>query len=181
MAELTTLANLKQWLRVADSTNDALLTRLVTASSEFITTWLNRDIFIQQYTSVLDGFGGYKKVLENYPIVSVSSVTVDQMPVPLSVNGGNGYTFNQWRVALIGYRFNQGVSNVSITYTAGFSVVPPELEQACIELASLRYKELDRIGLISKGLAGETITFTQRDFTQSVRTSLAQYKRVFPL
>jgi hypothetical protein len=181
MADLTTIANLKQWLKITDSTNDALLTRLVSASSEFITTWLNRDIFLQAYTGVVDGFGGYKKVLENYPVVSVSSVTVDQAPIPLSINGGNGYTFNKWRVALIGYRFNVGVSNVVIQYTAGYATVPPELEQACIELAALRYRELDRIGLISKGLAGETITFTQRDFTQSVRTSLTQYKRVFPL
>jgi hypothetical protein len=111
----------------------------------------------------------------------VSSVVVDQLPVPLSINGNNGYTFNKWRVALIGYRFNRGVSNVVISYTAGYAVVPPDLEQACIELCALRYRELDRIGLISKGLAGETITFTQKDFTNSVRTSLMQHKRVISL
>jgi hypothetical protein len=181
MADLTTLANLKQWLKTTDSTNDALLTRLVSASSEFVLTWLNRDIFTQSYTATMDGFGGYKKIMEQYPITAVSSVVIDQTPIPLSVNGGNGYTFNKWRIALIGYRFNRGVSNVVISYTAGYAAAPPELEQACIELASLRYKELDRIGLISKGLAGETITFTQRDFTQSVRTSLMQYKRVISL
>jgi uncharacterized phiE125 gp8 family phage protein len=181
MADLTTLANIKQWLKISDSTNDALLTRLVTASSEFIKTWLNRDIFSQTYVGVVDGFGGYRKVLENYPITAVSSVVVDQLPVPLSINGNNGYTFNKWRVALIGYRFNRGVSNVVISYTAGYAVVPPDLEQACIELCALRYRELDRIGLISKGLAGETITFTQKDFTNSVRTSLMQHKRVISL
>lgn len=181
MADITTLANLKQWLRITDSANDTLLQRLATASSDFIKTYLNRDIFSQSYVDVMDGVGGYKKVMENYPITAVSSVMVNQQSIPASVNGSNGYTFNQWRVALIGYVFKRGVSNVTIQYVAGYTTAPSEIEQTCIELAALRYRELDRIGLISKGLAGETITYSQKDFTNSVKTSLEQYKRVFPV
>jgi hypothetical protein len=43
--DLTTLADVKAWLQTGQSafpaTDDALLTRLITAASQFIQTWLN--------------------------------------------------------------------------------------------------------------------------------------------
>ena len=69
--------------------------------------------------------------------------------------------------------------NVAVTYTAGFAATPPEIEQACIELVALRYKERDRIGHVSKGIAGETVTFQQKDMPPDVQTLLDQYRRTF--
>ena len=46
--DLTTLADVKAWLQTGQSafpvTDDALLTRLITAASQLIQTWLNRQI-----------------------------------------------------------------------------------------------------------------------------------------
>jgi hypothetical protein len=118
----------------------------------------------------------------NYPVTAVASLHIDGLPVPLSTGYGvSGYTFNSTSITLRGRLFTQDVQNVVVAYTAGYAAVPNELEQACIELVGLRYKEKDRIGIVSKGLAGETIAFTQKDFSNAIRTTLENYKKVMPI
>lgn len=184
MADLTTLANAKQWLGLPEvSTDDeALLTRLISSASEFIQTWLNRDIASQDYNEARDGTGGNRLVFAEYPVTAVSSVVVDGRPIPRAVDVVSiGYRFDSQQIILNGYVFTKGWSNVQLAYTAGFAAVPMEIEQACIELVSLRFKERDRIGHQSKSLAGETVTFFIKDMPDSVRTILNNYKRVVPL
>lgn len=180
MADLTTLTNVKAWLNVTSTTDDALLTRLIAAGSDYIQAWLNRDITAQAYSSYRDGPGGTRMMFRNYPVTAITMVKVDGQVIPASApgSGNNGYVFTETSVTLIGYTFTRGASNVFFQYTAGYAVIPNEIEQACIELVSLRYKERDRIGLVSKGLAGETITYTQKDFTESIEGALRQYRRV---
>lgn len=183
MADLTTLAKAKEWLNVTSATDDALLTRLVSAASDYIQTWLNRTIASGGYTETRDGNGGATMLFANYPVTSVAAVLVDGLAVPASTGPGvPGYVFNATKIVMRGaYRFTDDVQNVTMTYTAGFSAVPNEIEQACLELVGLRYKERDRIGIISKGLAGETINYTQKDFSDAITTTLTNYKKVISL
>jgi hypothetical protein len=183
MADLTNLANVKQWLGIATTTDDALLTRLVSAASDYIQTWLNRTFASAAYTEVRDGNGGAKLMFSNYPVTAVASVVIDGVAIPASTGPtAPGYTFSQTQLFLRGsYRFTRDMQNVSVTYTAGYAQIPNEIAQACIELVGLRYKEKDRIGIVSKGLAGETISFTQKDFSEAVATVLRNYKKVISL
>ena len=48
----TTLANAKQWLGISSDTDDALLSRLISAASPFIETYLNRSLGSQVYVEV---------------------------------------------------------------------------------------------------------------------------------
>lgn len=178
MADLTTLANVKTWLKVTTTTDDALLQRLVSAASDYIQAWLNRDLPQQTYTSYRDGHDGTRMMFRNYPVTAVLGVKVDNLTIPASVNGTNGYVFTDTSIALIGYRFTRGMQNVYLNYTAGYTAIPNEIEQACIELVALRYKDRDRIGLVSKELAGESVTFSQKEFSDSVESTLKQYRRV---
>lgn len=178
MADLTSLANVKTWLGVTTSTDDTLLSRLISAGSDYIQAWLNRDLTLQTYASYRDGGDGTRMMFRNYPVVSVTQVKIDNLLIPASVAGSNGYVYTETSLSLIGYRFTRGYSNVFLNYQAGYSSIPNEIEQACIELVSLRYKDRDRIGISSKTLAGETITFTAKDFSDAVETTLKQYRRV---
>ena len=85
--DLTTLADVKAWLQTGQSafpaTDDALLTRLITAASQFIQTWLNRQIASQDWIEVRDGLGNAVGPSETrypfaaFPVTAVSSVVVD--------------------------------------------------------------------------------------------------------
>ncbi|HYM30436.1 MAG TPA: hypothetical protein VEU47_04005 [Candidatus Cybelea sp.] len=181
--DLTTLANVKAWFSppLTATTDDALLTRLVTAASQFIQTWLGRTIAETAYVETRNGAGGTRLFLRNRPVVSVASLAVDGVAIaPSSGPGQPGYLFDDSAVYLTGYAFTRGAQNVAVAYTAGYAATPPELEQACIALVALRYKERDRIGQVSKNLAGEVVSFAQKDMPADVQTLLDQYRSVVP-
>lgn len=63
-----------------------------------------------------------------------------------------------------------------------YSFTPADLEQACIEMISERYKYRDRIGLRSKSLGGqETTSYNLSAMPEYVKTILNPYKRIVPL
>jgi|SRR5579863_222367 len=181
--DLTTLANVKAYLSppLTTTSDDALLTRLVTSASQFIQAWLGRTIAATAYTETRNGFGGTRLFLRNRPVVSVAMLTIDGVAVaPASGPGQPGYLFDDSALYLTGAAFSRGQQNVTIAYTAGYALTPPEIEQACIALVALRYKERDRIGQASKNLAGEVVSFAQKDMPADVQTLLEQYRAVVP-
>ena len=180
---LTTVANVKEWIGITSSTDDTLIQRLSLAISQTIQSWLNRQLKSQAYTETRDGNGNNSMMFADYPVTEVTSVKVNGKHIlPCPDFQSPGYRFNGTSITLIGYIFNQGVQNVELSYKAGFATVPLDIEQAVIELVALRYKERDRIGQQSKNMAnGETVTYMIKDFPDDVLSLLKNYKKVIPL
>ncbi|HEX3884751.1 MAG TPA: head-tail connector protein [Stellaceae bacterium] len=187
--DLTTLGAIKAWLQTGQNafpdTDDTLLSGLVTAASQFIQTWLKRQIAAADWMETRDGTGGQRLVFANFPVTAVLSLTIDGLTIPPAPAGGGygaGYVFTPTALAVRGYAFTRRIQNVIVTYTAGFTTIPPEIAQACVELVCQRYKERTRIGEVSKALAaGETITYSQKDMSADVQTILSQYRAVAPV
>jgi len=180
--DLTTLPNVKQWNSITAIGDDALLTRLITSVSTFIRTWLNRQLDSAVYTESYDGLGGTRLSVANHPITAVASVTIDNLVVPLSTSPTvAGFTFDAYGILLRqGYRFVRGQANVSVVYTAGYATIPEEIEQAAVELVTLRYVERRRPGVSSQSVGGENLSYRDVDMTDSIKTLLRQYKKVAP-
>ena len=190
--DLTTLGDVKAWLQTGQSafppTDDALLTRLITAASQYIQTWLSRQIGQCDYIEVRDGTGGERLQFACFPVSAVLSLTIDGLAIPPappptpSTGLIAGYVFSRTQLALRGYHFTRRVQNVVVTYTAGYPVTPPEIAQACIELVALRYRERTRIGEVSRSIgSGETTTYGQKDMSAPIATLLQQYRVVAPI
>lgn len=180
--DLTTLVNYKQWGGVTGTTDDALLGRLITSVSLFILGWINDNIASQTYNERRGGWGGDEMPLAHGPIVSVTSLTIDGQTIPASPDGiAYGYVQVKGGLKLIGYRFNRGHGNVFVTYVAGYATTPPDVEQACIELVELRYKQKGRSDVTSKVLQGEQITWKLDAMSDSIMQALSNYKRVAPV
>jgi len=189
---LTTLADVKAWLQSGQSafppTDDALLTRLIAAASQYIQTWLNRRIAVADYVEVRDGNGGQSLQFACFPVSAMLSLTIDGIAIPpappLSPSTGPiaGYIFSPTQLSVRGYRFTRRIQNVAFTYTAGYPITPPEIAQACIELVALRYRERTRIGEVSKAIGGaETVSYSQKDMSAPILTLLQQYRVVAPI
>lgn len=180
--DLTTIGDVKAWLSINSSNDDELLTRLISAASQFIQAWLNRTLASQAYTETRNGLGMDRMAFANYPVTAVSSLTIDGREVSAASGPhGSGYLFDTTMLYLRGHRFWNGVQNVAVTYTAGYAVIPPDIAQACIEMIAVRYKERTRIGEVSKAIGGETVSFTQKDMPDDVKTLLGNYKKVIPV
>jgi hypothetical protein len=191
--DLCVLSDVTAWLQTGQnpfpSVDDALLTRLITAASQFIQTWLQRQIAVTDWIEIRDGNGGQRLAFANFPVSQVWSLSIDGLtippaPAPGGITGGfgAGYVFSPTELALRGYVFTRRAQNVSVTYTAGYAGVPPDIAQACIELVCQRYRERARIGEVSKALiGGETVTYSQKDMSEDVMTLLSQYRVVAPV
>ncbi|WP_175683843.1 phage head-tail connector protein [Burkholderia cenocepacia] len=196
--DLTTLANAKQWVLVntAVTGDDAMLTRLITAASQFVQTYLNRTIVSTAYNERYTGSGSNTLALPNYPISAVSSVAIRGVPIAASPDGVQvGYTFDDRFLYLIGNvgfsRFPNGADGqfpkwpplgVQVSYTAGFASTPPDIEQAVLELIGLKYAgDRTHFGQVSKTVNGEVVSFSMADMPASVRTLLNNYRKVVPV
>jgi hypothetical protein len=205
--DLTTLADVKAWLQTGQSafpaTDDALLMRLITAASQFIQTWLNRQITSQDWVEIRDGLGSplgpydVRYQFAAFPVSVVSLVVVDGLtippipaspPAPLGIAVVStfatqaGYLFTPTQLVIRGYVVPRKAGCVTLQYTAGYAVTPPELAQACIELVALRYRERSRIGEVARAIGGgETVSYSQKDMSDSIKTLIQQYRVVAPI
>lgn len=187
--DLTTLGEVKAWLQTGQAafpnTDDTLLARLITAASQFIQKWLNRNIVSADWYEVRDGTGGQRLTFGNFPVTAVLSLSIDGLAIPPTSGDGEfgaGYVFSPTELVLRGYVFTCRPQNVEITYTAGYSVIPSDIAQACIDLVCLRYRERTRIGEVSRAISGsETVSYSQRDMSEHVKLLLSQYRLVVPI
>jgi hypothetical protein len=187
--DLCTLADVTAWLQTGQNlfpaVDDALLSRLVTAASRFIESWLDRQILSADWIEVRDGTGGQRLAFANFPVAAVLGLSIDGLSIPPAPAGGGfgaGYVFSPTELALRGYVFTRRAQNVVVAYTAGYTNVPPDIAQACIELVCQRYRERSRIGEVSKALmSGETVSFSQKDMSDDVKTLLSQYRMTAPV
>ena len=200
---MTTLADVKAWLQTGQSafpaTDNSLLTRLITAASQFIQTWLNRQIASQDWIEIRDGLGNTLGPSETryqfaaFPVTAVSSVVVDGLILPAipftppAPSGGpvrtqTGYLFTPTQLVIRGYSVPRKAGCVALQYTAGYAVTPPDLAQACIELVALRYRERSHIGEVSKAIGGgQTVSYSQKDMSNSIKALIQQYRIVAPI
>jgi hypothetical protein len=86
-----------------------------------------------------------------------------------------GYSFNQ-RFLIANARFPKGTRNVKVTYTAGYTTVPEDIKQACMEMVALRLDERKRIGVSSQSIAGESVSYKDQDMPMSVQATLQKYR-----
>lgn len=171
---------------MSGSQYDALLTRLITAASAFIESWLSRTIAVTAYTQTFNGNGGNVLFFPHRPVTAITSVQVNTTTIALASDAVSaGYAFDDTSLYLRGYTFDRGLQNVAVSYSAGLSSnaptdVPSDLQQACIELVALKYRRLENEGVASKAMAGETTTYVVSDMPKPVQTLLMQYRNVVP-
>jgi len=165
--------------------DDVLLQNLITAMSEACRNYTSRIFNIETYTETHSGkgYGQREMFLREYPVVSITSVTIDGNTISARVGNGNGYNYSNdlqnAEIVLYGYEFTRDVNNVVIVYSAGYDTLPRDLWQSGVELVAYRYKSSDKIGFRSKTLAGETTSFITSELPDSVKAVWDRYvKRV---
>jgi len=178
-----------------------LLTRLIGAASQFIQTWLNRQIAAQDWIETRDGLGnalGPSEVryqFAAFPVTAVVRVVVDGVVIPAipppaqsgslvvgTVAAQSGYLFTPTQLVIRGYTVPRKAGCVTLQYTAGYAVPPADLAQACIELVALRYRERGHIGEVAKAIGGgQTVSYSQKDMSDWIKTLIQQYRRIAPI
>ena len=147
------------------------------------------------YTESRDGNDALVLLPRNFPLISVSSLTVNGITIPAAPDQVSaGYVFDDRKIMLRGgssafyttgpycsqyqYRFTRGFQNVQLVYQAGYVSVPIDLEQAAIEGFSYVYRKRSHIGEDANSANGQmTISFSKEMLPLSVQITMLQYTR----
>jgi hypothetical protein len=168
--------------------SDSLLSRLISAASAYMQAWMSRTIALTTYSETRNGVGGQRLPLVNTPVVSVASLLINGAAIPVrpplgagSTNAPGGYVNDDMSIMVCGWSFCRGFQNITINYNAGFATTPPDIEQACIDIVGEWFRYMARIGKLSEGIEGQTITFTNAQVPPRALGVMQTYKRVYPV
>lgn len=129
--------------------------------------------FADTYTERYDGKGTDALLLRWRPVLEVTAVAIDGVAVPAGSDGAMaGFVFDTSAVYYRGGRFPKGRQNVLVTHRGGFADGGPEAEDlrnGCAEFAAELYRKKPYLGIQSKTLGPETITFAQRAMPPAVK------------
>jgi len=181
VGDLTTLAAAKEWLGIPSTTttDDALLSKHVSRVSAAAESYMGRTIASASYTETVNGRGTSKLAFHRIPVTAVASVTVNGVGIPSRTSPTSvGFSFDTQLLYLSGYTFTKGVQNVVLQYTAGFASIPADLEGVVLEILALRWANKDRVGVSSKALAGEQVSWFH-NAPQDMKDVLDSYSRVY--
>lgn len=125
--EYTTIANLKAYLGISDTSSDALLTNLIKRCSQQFDKYLGRNLWSKAYTEYVTMDDDNLLIVANGPVNSVSSIKYDNAswsPIEYTRIDGN-----------IIYLSNSVDGLVFVEYNAWYSSINDilDVEQACLE------------------------------------------------
>lgn len=183
-SNLTTLANLKEHLRIPDAGEDAYLTNLIARVSEWIKRETRRVLTQTTLTEIHDGRGRPAFRLRDWPVISFTTLHED----PECVYGANalvdateyvvdarlGEVIRKFSVPFLRY-----AQSLRAVYVAGYATIPLDLEMAAIELCALKWRRRKNEGLSSRSLQDGSVTyFTASDYTKDVQRVLNLYRNL---
>lgn len=95
---LTSLANVRQWVNSSTTTDDALLTRLIAEASLTALNYMQRpDIGLTTITETISGKNTPKQPLRNWPVITVNSLSINNVSIPASTGPTTyGYVIEQF-------------------------------------------------------------------------------------
>lgn len=159
---LTSIANLKFELNIKadDNTQNSILELYINAASQNIETYCDRKFKVPTvaYVEYHDG-GAMDYILpKQYPVTEIVDLRIDaerEFGSDSIVDTEDYEIADEGETITSDRIFPYGRQNVQLTYKAGFSQVPADLELACMWLAAWYYKQRARGDLgrtsVSKG------------------------------
>lgn len=129
---LCSVADVKAFMKIEDSTSDAILDTLCNAVSEQIERWLGWRILPATYTERYDG-GASSIQVRHGPIEDLGTVTVSEYGTAVDaaelelLDGGwtIGRFINEYPAG-----FAAGMDSLKVTYTGGYAITPPDFNLA---------------------------------------------------
>ena len=198
--DLTTVAAAQSFANVTAASAPQLSDQyqaLITSISKWIATYCSNNFDQRTYAETRNGRGQALLGLRNGPVTAVSSLVNDGVAI-LPATGppwNNGYVFSTHNIALYGYCFSRCYAGIQIAYTAGYITpgmnaldpvtyptvnLPQDLQQACIETVADRFYSKSNIGVLSRTLATETVSYTNLNMPPSAKLVIDRYMRKVP-
>lgn len=178
MADLTTLAKVKEFLGIGDTLTDAVLSTLVSQVSRAIEAHCHRTFADTNYTEYHDGDLANEVPLRQYPIISITSVHEDTARAfgSSALVSADDYTFEKDSgLLLVDYRLPRGNRNVKVVYRAGYATIPTDVELAANKWAGVEFNRRKSGGSVSESLGNYSTSYEVGPVPKDVDNILEPY------
>lgn len=188
---LTSLDNAKLYLRVTNDKDDDLLEALIIRATNMIENqYCNRPLInvstssttsLASQTEYFDG-GRYDLHLKYYPISTITSVYDDPDRTYTDtgdvVNSTDYVIYENEGRLNFDSKLSDGTHSVRVIYTGGYTTttLPAEIEQACIEITGILYKQTDNLGISGKSFSDGSVSYYQDRISWIARDALGAYR-----
>lgn len=166
-----------------------LLTVLAESVQQAVEAQLGRTLATQTYYEAYDGNDKPYLYLRHDPIQTLSSVTLNNVPLTLQDPAADP-VYPSPQVCLTstrdsiyradGWVFSSGYRNILVQYEAGLTEangdVPAALQMAVVYWAGALFRDRDRLGLSSQTMTGQMTGFT-REVPDFVHQLIQPFKR----
>lgn len=179
--DLCSRTNLKSYLGLTGTGHDDTLDMLIDAASEAIESYCRRSFGVTAHVEYHDG-GHDRIVLRHRPVTALTGLWDD---LAREFSDSSEITSDDYVLDsdlgilhLDAGTFAEGIRNVKVSYSAGYSTIPDDLSQACILLAAAWFNQgrAGGDGLRAQTLAGVAHQFGQQPLPESVRQLLSSYR-----
>ena len=194
---IITAANVKSYMGIATATDtwDTEIGNLVTRIQALAEMYCDRKFEQDTYSytgddkdtdrAVYDGDGTNLLITKEWPIISVTTVRINETAIDESTSIYNTGWFIRSKekgfIGLRGYNFSGGIQNIELTYSAGYATVPTDLVQALIEECAIKVREGPKdhqLGVSSIAAAdGSIAMLTVEDLSAHTKMVLDSYAR----
>lgn len=144
---MITLEEYKRYLKIQNITYDEELQNIINAVETKVEQFLNRNLLAQNYVEYYDGSGSELLILRNIPVNSITKIEyyegrVNNVDVWTEWTQDNQYSRllipkEKHGIILEGGIFIKGIQNFRITYNAGYTTLPYDINLACKELVKI--------------------------------------------
>ena len=151
---IVTLSQVKNYLGLPDNYSDVdtyldtASTGLIDLCSGEIEKYLGTKVYSQAVTAYLNGSGTSTQEVPMGPIVSITSI---QYRTVFNGSWTDLFTSSDYYYTdpltdpykIVGYQdsFPSGERNIKIIYNCGWSSIPSDIQQVCLEMVAMRLKE----------------------------------------
>lgn len=179
MSDLLILTDVKKVLEF-DKASEPLIKLLIKVVSDGAEKYCNRKLIKATYAEKHDGDNTDDILVKNPPIVSVASITEDDITV-----SSDWYVFYEEEGCIKrkdSGAWAKGIQNIVVNYDGGYlqTALPNDLKWACLQWLLFLWKQKDneRIGVSSWGFGDQTTTFIIDEMPPSVKNILSRYRQV---
>ncbi len=155
--DLTTLSEVQAYLAqsVLVSGSNPIISSLITSVSEQCIKYTGRIFSGTTFTETYNGTGSQDLLLRNYPVQSVSGVSIFGYPIHQTTSSNGyvtGWNFDQDGVHLTNRTFPKGFQNIYVTYRAGYDTIPYDINRSVAEYVAIIFQKRSRIGEVSQSI-----------------------------
>lgn len=183
--DLCTLNDVLRYTGVEDDTIDKvndLIETLITSKTAAITRYIGfNQILAKDYTEYYNGDGGTRLYTDNFPINSVSLLNIDtgwDFDTDTDIDSDDYRISTDKRYILLKYTvFTEGQEVIKITYNAGYTSIPDDLKQVCIEEVSRAYNEKLNVGISSRTDNKGGVTRVEKGWMKQSVEVMDKYRR----